>query len=425
MSASQQSARTSVRIPSLYEIFCSKLANGFRQLAKWRKEGLLPKAARARRRQSLRLETLEPRVLLSADISYAAASGAALDAALRIADVDGTQMLQLVDNVSSAVLGQEALDEDINVTVNGGDLNDSLIIDFNSAAAGHQINVSYDGGAGDDTLRGPTDNTVWTITGANEGSAGTVSFSGVENLKGAADNEDTFVFEQNGSLSGVVDGGDGGFDSLVVNGSYDTIVFTPTGPDAGTVDLDGNLITYAGLEPVLVNAGTPADVIFNGTGGVDNWVVEDSLTAGQIQVSGVGIETTSFANPTTLTINLAGGNDLFTFESFGDSGFSGSVIVNGEGGDDTFTFSGITSTATYAINGGAHVTGDTIVATATVSQSLNLSGAALVVGSESITISGIEVANLSGGTGDNTITVSNWSGTANINGQGGNDSYNL
>ena len=99
---------------------------------------------------------------------------------------------------------------------------------------------------------------------------------------GAPNNQDTFVFEAAGSVSGKVDGGPGGFDSLILNGSFDTIVFTPTGPDSGTVARDGDLTTYAGLEPV--NAGTATDVIFNGSAGVDTWVVEDSPTAGQIQV---------------------------------------------------------------------------------------------------------------------------------------------
>ena len=57
-----------VRIPSLFEIFFGKLANWFRRLAQWRKQGLLKKGLEAaRRRRAMRLETLEPRVLLSAD----------------------------------------------------------------------------------------------------------------------------------------------------------------------------------------------------------------------------------------------------------------------------------------------------------------------------------------------------------------------
>src|SRR5215210_1857449 len=61
-------SRYNVRIPSLFEIFFGKFANWFRQLNQWRKQGLLKKALQAaRRRRAMRLETLEPRVLLSAD----------------------------------------------------------------------------------------------------------------------------------------------------------------------------------------------------------------------------------------------------------------------------------------------------------------------------------------------------------------------
>ena len=61
-------SRYNVRIPSLFEIFFGRLANWFRQLKEWRKQGLLRKALKAlQRRRAMRLETLEPRVLLSAD----------------------------------------------------------------------------------------------------------------------------------------------------------------------------------------------------------------------------------------------------------------------------------------------------------------------------------------------------------------------
>src|SRR2546423_15054393 len=70
-----------IRIPTLFEIFFGKLANWIRKLAAWRKQGLLKKAAQlAQRRRRLQLEALEPRVLLSADLTYGA--GAAHDLTL-------------------------------------------------------------------------------------------------------------------------------------------------------------------------------------------------------------------------------------------------------------------------------------------------------------------------------------------------------
>ncbi len=64
------SRKYGVRIPTLFEIFFGKLANWFRQLAQWRKQGLLKRALEAaKRRRTLRMEQLEPRILLSADLT--------------------------------------------------------------------------------------------------------------------------------------------------------------------------------------------------------------------------------------------------------------------------------------------------------------------------------------------------------------------
>ena len=116
-----------------------------------------------------------------------------------------------------------------------------------------------------------------------------------------------------------------------------------------------------------VNAGDAVNVVFNGGAGVDDWILEDSPNPGEIQVRSTtgAIETTTFANPTSLTINLGDGNDTFTLESLGDSGFSGSIAINTEGGDDTITVSGFTSSATYSIDAGTttETNGDTIKVT--------------------------------------------------------------
>ena len=90
-----------------------------------------------------------------------------------------------------------------------------------------------------------TDDTSWEISAADAGKmvfgGSEIAFSGIENLEGAADNEDTFTVTEGGSLSGVMDGGAAGFDTLVLNGgSYDTVVYTVTGPTSGTIDRDGD-----------------------------------------------------------------------------------------------------------------------------------------------------------------------------------------
>ena len=68
----------------------------------------------------------------------------------------------------------------------------------------------------------------------------------MENLTGAADNEDTFVFEGGGSLTGLIEGGDRGFDTLEVHAAFEDATFTYTGPTSGSIGLDGTIWSYAG-----------------------------------------------------------------------------------------------------------------------------------------------------------------------------------
>ena len=75
-----------VSMPTLLQLFWGPLANQCRRIATWRRGGRLSKVAETARRQPvIRLEQLEPRLLLSADLSYSAGAGA-LDATLRIID---------------------------------------------------------------------------------------------------------------------------------------------------------------------------------------------------------------------------------------------------------------------------------------------------------------------------------------------------
>ncbi|MHC4543130.1 MAG: LEPR-XLL domain-containing protein, partial [Planctomycetota bacterium] len=267
--------------------------------------------------------------------------------------------------------------------------------------------VNVIGGSGSDILSGPSGNSTWNISGSDAGDVEGVTFSGIENLTGAANNEDTFIFEDGGSLSGLVEGGAGGFDSLVVRGTYDTIVFTPTGPDSGAVDCDGEVIIYVGLEPI--NAGSADDVIFNATANVDNWIIEDSPTAGQIQVRSISIETTSFDNPNNLTINLGDDDDILIIDLFGDSGFAGNIAIYGMGGDDAIFVESLNPTFTgdLIIDGGDGsdtITGPDATVSANTTWNITSTAAGNVTSSlpvSSLTFSSVE--NLTGGTGDDTF----------------------
>jgi hypothetical protein len=331
--------------PSLYQLFWSPLANGMRRLARWRKRGQLGKEL-AQLRRSMRFEPLEPRMLLSADLMHTTAAGVALDATVRVADVAGSQVVQLVDNGSGAVLEAAALDQDVNLTVLGADRNDALAIDFDAGALAHRVSVQFDGGGGSNTLKGPAADLTWNITGAGAGEVGDVQFSHVENLVGAADNQDTFVFGAGASLAGLLDGGAGGFDSLVLDGgTFGSVTYTASGPHSGTIDRDGSVISYAGLEPVT-DLSAVADRSFTTGDLSDNARLSES--GGNLTIQSLDaiptFESLTFARPThSLTIDLGGDLGLPTSADKLDIqalSMDASLTVNGGDGRDEVTVSG-------------------------------------------------------------------------------------
>jgi len=121
-------------------------------MAQWRKRGVLGEVLQAQRSRALRFETLEPRLLLSADLNYFAAAGETLDATLRVDEVDGAPILRLVDNQTSTFLVQQEIDQDIAVSIRGNDQSDTLRIAFDQSFGPHRIDISVTGDGADDTV---------------------------------------------------------------------------------------------------------------------------------------------------------------------------------------------------------------------------------------------------------------------------------
>ena len=207
------------------------------------------------------------------------------------------------------------------ITGTGGD--DILLLDL---AIPLTIPVSFDGGDGSDTLVGPASDVTWAITGPDTGTVAGVAFSAVENLTGSPDNQDTFDLAAGGSLSGLIDGGAGGFDSLVVSGT--TVVSNPTDAHSGSLILDGNTIRYTGLEPVDISA---ANVVFNGAdiGGNTETLDKDLIKVGPGSSGTIQI----LDRDPTDTTDLA---EAHTFTIAGTS----SLTINGGLGTDTVEFTG-------------------------------------------------------------------------------------
>ena len=296
-----------------------------------------------RRRKAI-IEPLEPRILLSDTLAFSAPAGAAVDLTLRLDD--DAQALQLIDNTDQSIVQSQALADTTAVVINGADLDDKLTIDFTNPFS---IPVTFkDTASGDnDTLEVTGGDHTWNITGPNSGNVEEVSFSGIENLSGGADNEDTFVFESLGSLSGVIEGGDGGFDTIVLEGGdFSTLVFTASGPSSGSISRDGDIITYTGLEPVIANSGTAEELVFNLPGGDDQaefrWandiLNQDDFILDSLNGTFEDTLVTIGSDVTRVTINLGSGNDLITVGDLGQSIGNGLLTILGGAGDDTVSF---------------------------------------------------------------------------------------
>lgn len=356
----------------------------------------------------LLFEPLEPRLLLSADVIAVDLSNgpdAHQSHSLLIRQIEETetvgdqtvsvQRVQVVDQNSGAVLAFGDLSQIGSIAITTGSGADTLTVLLNSADDVLPA-ISFDGGEGEDHViieassLGPQPFT-WTVDGINSGTLTgplSIAFSSVENLTGSDDTEDTFVITAGGHLDGILDGGDRGFDTLVLDGgTFAKVTYAASGPDSGTIDRDGAIITYAGLEPIVDNT-IVADWVFNpGVGLLDGHDKAELRWAGAGYVNGPDymvlesldghFETVFFRTPTgSITIDLGAGNDELIVGAF-DPLFSGDLkvtgFVYGTGGD------------VFDANGN-DITDHNDYDTVTFTQSISLNGGSIAIESERIVV---------------------------------------
>jgi hypothetical protein len=268
------------------------------------------------------------------------------------------------------------------------------------------FDLFINGGADNDTLVGPVVDTTWNITGPDTGNVGGVNFTGIENLTGAIDNEDTFIFADVGSLSGIVEGGDGGFDSLILDGGhFNRIDYIATGLHSGSVSRDGNVITYTGLEPLIDDATTPTRT-FTVDGDSDNIMISDDDNASNntILISGT-IETHTIQNIDTTTdfiINTEGGNDNIVVKAL-DNGFGANLTINSGAGNDTITVEPLGSGPGWTLT----VNGDTDEDTLIVNRNsdLSINGTDIILGTETFAHNNIDRLVFEGGPATASINI--------------------
>ena len=160
-------------------------------------------------------------------------------------------------------------------------------------------------------------------------------------INGSTGTDDVLTVSLSPDWAGVsveFNGGSGGSDSLEIGGGpFTDVTYTVTSQHDGTVDLDGQVIAFTGLEPVT-DSSVAANRTFNvGMAGeqrvrlIDSGTSVDGYT--RVDSDGTGaFEQVTMRNPTaTLTINAGDGDDTLIVTSV-DAGFSAAVTLDGETG---------------------------------------------------------------------------------------------
>ena len=303
---------------------------------------------RSFRKQRGLAEMLEQRVMLSAEPVVTSSPAGAYTVTFGTADdVVGVELISTEASDNSGVIVKITYIDDASVltefhlgnattgvlslTIDGGGGSDRFTVN----ALGKPLTIH--GGAGTDSLIGPDDDTDWTISGLDTGSAtGITLFDSVENLTGRS-GVDEFTLATAGSITGQIDGGDGD-DTLI---GPDTLnVWTISGENSGEIrNVDESVITGAAafIEIESITGGNVADEI--------RVLTEDSLTG--VITGGAGIDWLIAADEDN-TWTLTGSNT----GTLNDSDFSDVEKLTGGNADDTLSIVGSTAQLSQLFDGG-------------------------------------------------------------------------
>ncbi len=281
----------------------------------------------------------------------------------------GNEQIRLGSNAVPGTLGTLNLigltGEDVTVSGGAGDNTFDLSQWSNGARA------VINGQGGDDTFVGLDVASNWTITTSNGGQVGDFTFNNIENLVGGAA-DDAFVFN-GGIVTGSVDGGSGGVNSLTVGNTENA--WTIERAAGGTVRLgsdvtdpqlpfdnlqqinggtDTDTFEFAGGTIASLNGGTGEDVV---TGGnlANTWNITDvngdSMTVDEgTLTSALGVTTFSEIE------NLVGGDVGDTFVYDRNARIS-RTIDGGDGSANVLDLSSYTTTLTANLSSIGTITG--------------------------------------------------------------------
>ncbi|NQV25154.1 MAG: hypothetical protein HQ518_12390, partial [Rhodopirellula sp.] len=207
--------------------------------------------------------------------------------------------------------------------------------------------------------------------------------------------------------------------------NFDSVVYTSTGVDSGTIAIDDGLgfaetITYVGFEPVLDTiAAVDRTFTINSVANPGDHAINVANAGGLTIIGDSGtnvFESVTFANPSnSLILNAGNGNNTITVGAL-DASFAAAVVagtrsvtINGEGGDDNLN--AVATNIALSILGGDGA--DTLIGGG---QNDTVDGGA---GNDDIE-GGAGNDSLSGGADNDTVKGD--AGTDSIDGGSGNDS---
>ena len=282
------------------------------------------------------------------------------------------------NNTNSMIIGDNIANDWIINGVNDGSISyitgTTLFTNFNNLTGGNgvdsfslsggSITGVLDGGASADTLVGDNAANTWTLTGANAGLvSGVAGFVNIENLTGNI-NADSFIFNDPGTLSGIINGASG-VDSVDYSAKTSAVLVDLS--NASFVNIEtfiGNNTSSTLLSNNVANnwnitgqndgtVGVNSFVDFNnltGNDSADNFVISAGGSVTGSISGGLGNDTLQGIDATT-TWNITGA-DVGNISSVVGS-FSGIETLQGGNGADSFIFAnGVNFSG--VINGGAN-----------------------------------------------------------------------
>ncbi len=312
--------------------------------------------------------------------------------------------------------GWQATTSSRSLTLAAGEVQEDidLLDQFIVSATPTIITVPFvDDGSADTVTIGPDGTDVEVTVNGNlwvrQSASGVTSIT----VNGSGD-DDTLVVDLGGldaslGLAGnlTFNGGGAGADNdtlQLINGSATNIAYTFANAADGTITIDGATIEFTGLEPILDSLSTSnREFTFAGTDDVVTLADDGTSDNGLLTLSSVSSsETVTFANPgTSLKVDLGEGADQLTVTSL-DDGFTGAMTLNTGGGNDTVDASAIA--VAVKVNGSG---GNDILTGGTANDTLNGgSGEDALIGgpgNDKLQGQGSSLDTLSGGLGDDTL----------------------